>query len=301
MGLFRRRSDEGFVLIVVIWFAALLALLAIGFSSAVRANLRAASGAIQGAKAEALADAGVELAVLSLMAGAANRRFAINGSVQSCNMRGLGVVGLRIQDAGGRVSLNLASDRLLQALFIGLGAGLEDASILSDLIIDYRDAGDTRLPNGAERPEYLAAGRAGGPKNAPFDTVEEVYQVLGADPALLALAMPHLTVHSQTGGIDSRGVTRELATILVRGGDQLPMTAGAEVALSAGMPGEFITSSPQRVFWVSSEARLANGAAFVREVAVDLQSTQSVPRYMMWKRAPVLGEVTAGGAEVPLC
>ena len=303
MHVLKRGSDRGFVLIVVIWFAALLALLAVGFSSAVRANLRLTSSAVQGAKAEALADAGVELAVLSLMAGGPERRFPIDGSLRLCSMRGLGVVGLRIQDTGGRVSLNLASERMLQALFIGLGAERDAASTMSDTILDYRDADSNRRPNGAENPEYLAAGRALGPKNAPFDTVEELNQVLGIDPARVALAMPHLTVHSQTAGLDPRTATRELAAILSRGGDQLPARIGPATALSAGMPAEFITNSPQKVFWVASEARLENGALFVREAVVELQSTRTAtPLYKMWKRGTSTGgEVGPAGAEVPPC
>ncbi len=303
MGLLTRGSDRGFVLILVIWLAALLALLAVGFSSAVRANLRLTSSAVQGAKAEALADGGVELAVLSLIAGGAERRFPIDGSLRSCSMRGLGVAGLRIQDTGGRVNLNLASERMLQALFIGLGAGPGAASTMSDAILDYRDADSNRRPNGAEKPEYLAAGRALGPKNAPFDTVEELNQVLGVDPALVALAMPHLTVHSQTAGLDPQTTTRELAAILSRGGEQLPSRVGAAMAARAGMPAEFITNSSQKVFWVASEARLENGAVFVREAVVELQSTRTgTPFYKMWKRGTSgFGESVEVGVEVPPC
>ena len=50
--------DRGFVLILVIFVAALLALLAAIFSTSVRSHLRLAAGAIQGAKSEAIADAG---------------------------------------------------------------------------------------------------------------------------------------------------------------------------------------------------------------------------------------------------
>ncbi len=303
MGLLTRGSDRGFVLIVVIWLAALLALLAVGFSSAVRANLRLTSSAVQGAKAEALADAGVELAVLSLIAGGAERRFPIDGSWRWCSMRGLGVAGLRIQDTGGRVNLNLASERMLQALFIGLGARLGAASTMSDAILDYRDADSIRRPNGAEKPEYLAAGRALGPKNAPFDTVEELNQVLGVDPALVALAMPHLTVHSQTAGLDPQTTTRDLAAILSRGGEQLPSRVGAALVPSAGMPAEFVTRSPQKVFWVASEARLENGAVFVREAVVELQATRTgTPLYKMWKRGTSgFGEAVEVGVDVPPC
>ena len=278
-------EDRGFILILVIWFTALIALLAIGFTSAVQSHLRLTSGALQGAKAEALADAGVELAVLSLLTGGPDRRFPINGLPVSCSVEGLGVVTLRVRDAGGRVSLNLASERMLQALFIGLGANRETASRATDLILDYRDTDSNRRPNGAELPEYVDAGRPLGPKNGPFDTTDELNQVLGLDPALIALAAPHITVHSQTAGLDPRTTSPELAAIITRGAEQLPPLAVGAGNPGGPVPAEFVNGSPQKVFWIESTAQLGNGAVFARETVAELQSGRdALPIYKMWKR-----------------
>ena len=297
--------DRGFVLILVIFVAALLALLAAIFSTSVRSHLRLAAGAIQGAKSEAIADAGVQLAILALVAGPQGsgrvRRFPIDGSPVSCAIDEQSRVTLRIQDAGGRISLNLAGERLLLALFIGLGASREAASRATDLIIDYRDADSNRRLNGAERPEYEAAGRPQGPKNGPFDTIEELNQVLALDPALIAAALPHVTVHSQTAGLDPRAVLPELAALLSRGVAELPSRPGpgAETGVIAS---EFVIGSPQRVFLVASEGQLETGAVFVRETVVELQSTRAaIPAFKMWKRG-VAGAATAGAIGVlPRC
>src|SRR5690606_16295867 len=59
----------------------------------------------------------------------------------------------------------------------------------------WRDADDLLQPmGGAEAPQYGQAGLPYGAKNAPFETVAEVEQVLGMDPGLFAAAAAHLTV-----------------------------------------------------------------------------------------------------------
>ena len=297
--------ERGFVLILVIWLTALLALLAVGFAAAVQSNLRLASSAIQSAKAEAAADAGYQLAVLSLVSGAAPaaRRFAFDSRPVSCALDDEAWLTIRVQDTGGRISLNLANDRLLQALFIGLGESLDSASRATDSIIDYRDLDSDRRPNGAEKPEYDAAGRALGPKNAPFDTIEELNQVLGLQPALVARLAPFVTVHSQTAGLDPRAVSSELAELLARGIEQLPARPGALAAVPGTLPGEFVIGSPQRVFFVTSEGHLKAGAVFVREAVVELQSTRDgVPAVKMWKRGVIRdGSNAATGGDLPPC
>lgn len=285
----RSAPAEGFILIVVLWIMALLALLAAGFSATVRSHLRLAANAVQAAKAEAAADAGVQLASLALTGGRETslqaRRFAIDGRAQSCALDERASLTIRVQDAGGRINVNLANERLLQALFIGLGASRETASRYTDRIIDYRDTDSDRRPNGAEKPEYVAAGRPLGPKNAPFDTIEELDQVLGLDPAMIALAVPHITVHSQTAGIDPRAVRPELSELLVRGVTELPARTGPLLSSTFALPAEFAVGSPQRVFHVISRAQLAAGAVFVREAVVEVPSNAAaVPVFKMWKR-----------------
>lgn len=301
------RCDRGFVLILVIWLTALLALLAVGFAAAVQSNLRLTSSAIQSAKAEAAADSGIQLAVLSLVSGAAPaaRRFAFDGTKVACAIDDQSWLAIKVQDSGGRISLNLANERLLQALFLGLGATLDAASRATDSIIDYRDADSDRRPNGAEKPEYDAAGRPLGPKNGPFDTIEELNQVLGLEPEMVAKMTPFVTVHSQTAGIDPRAATNELAELLARGVQQLPARSGpGALATDPGaLPAEFVIGSPQRVLFVTSESHLKSGAAFVRETVVELQSTRDgVPAVKMWKRGvlPYTGGAHENG-DLPPC
>ena len=85
----REPGDRGFILIVVISAIGTLALVAASFAQITSSHVRAAASAVQSAGAEALADAGVQLAILDLVAArsasAPRQRFAPDGTAQSCD------------------------------------------------------------------------------------------------------------------------------------------------------------------------------------------------------------------------
>ena len=95
-----------------------------------------------------------------------------------------GRVLVTVEDEAGKVDLNSASEPLLRALLAGAGATPVEVDRITAAILDYRDADNLRRPDGAEADEYRLAGRQNGPKNAPFDSIFELGQVLGVDAAL---------------------------------------------------------------------------------------------------------------------
>ena len=276
-----RVRDHGFILIVVIWFAALFALAATVFTRAMDVHVRSTRNDIDLARAEFLADGAVSLALSDLLVdrsitpGVA--RFAADGSIAHCTIKDDAAVLISIQDMGGLVNLNMASEELMEALFSGLGASAESAQRAAASIIDYRDSDDQLSPNGAERAEYAEAGRPNGPKNGPLDTIEEVSQVAGIDTALSQRAMEYLTVVSGIGGIDSGAAPQALAALLAQDASNLSIS-------SAKVPAEFAGVSTRRTFRLRTEAA-AGDAAFVREVTVELPvSRGGAPKFLNWQR-----------------
>ena len=280
-------SDHGFVLIVVIWTAALLAMLTFSFSRTSQSYLRSAVVNIEAAKAEALADTGFSFAVLdwaeARKGSVRPQRFKPDGTPTVCAADSGDILLIRVQDTGGRININLAGDKLLQALFAGLGSDLDTAARYADTLIDYRDRDDDRRPRGAEAPEYRAAGRETGPKNAPLDNLDELNQVLGFEPDLIAAMLPHVTIHSASAGLDPRVTRPELVEIVGRGQAralQIPMSTSVQ-----RLPAEFTIASDQRTFAVHSEARLATGAVFVRDAVVEFAANRaSSYRIRTWQR-----------------
>jgi general secretion pathway protein K len=279
-------TDRGFVLIIVIWTAAVLALLMLSFTGTAQSYLRTTAHELESARAEALADSGISLAVIDLLARrkdtAVNARFVSDGSPSACNFNTDDLLILRVHDNGGRINLNLATDSLLRAFFIGLGYDSDAAERYADTLLDYRDRDDDRRPSGAEAKEYRAAGRRFGPKNAPFDNLEELQQVLGFHADLIAAMSPHVTINSASAGLDPRVTRQDLVEIVSRGkarSQQVPF------ALQVGrLPTDFVIASDQQSFTIHAEARLASGAVYVRETVVEFASNRATThRFKMWR------------------
>src|SRR5262249_3621688 len=147
---------------------------------------------------------------------------------------------------------------------------------VADAIMDYRDADGDRRPQGAERSEYLEAGRPYGPKNAPLSVVDELEQVLGLNAGDVALLRPHVTVYSGQSAIAQSFASPALIGILSRGhrragvfttteepGKSDPVKTEPEEP-QGPLPPQFVGGAGGRVFSVRSVAQ-AGRALFIRE------------------------------------
>jgi general secretion pathway protein K len=247
--------------------------------------VRSVSGIGGSARASALADAGVNLAVLDLVAVRQQpgrpRRFPIDGTPTVCAPEPGTSIALAVRDEGGRVDLNTADERLLKALFLAAGTDEARAAALADAVIDFRDADGTRRPRGAEAADYIAAGRAAIAKNAPFDAVEELGQVLGIDSALMQRLAPLVTVHSGLSGIDP---------------------AAAPAVLRAGVPADLAASSPKRIFLVRADALTETGVRFVREAVVEINAGRTTTwTFKRWRRVSADADMTPPAPNLPPC
>jgi len=90
-------------------------------------------------------------------------------------------VEVTVQRESGRIDLNSADQDLLFAAFAANGWDEMRARAMAARIADWRDADDLTREVGAERAEYESAGLAYEPRNGPFETVDELRQVLGAE------------------------------------------------------------------------------------------------------------------------
>jgi len=88
---------------------------------------------------------------------------------------------VRVLDEAGRISLNSTrtSAEVLRLIFDHLDIDENEAEVVADSIIDWRDEDDLHQPNGAEDEYYEGLDRPYHAKNANFDTVEELLLVRG--------------------------------------------------------------------------------------------------------------------------
>jgi len=86
---------------------------------------------------------------------------------------------VRVLDEAGKIPLNKVTPDQLRLIFKNLEIPDNDAEIIADSIVDWRDADDFHQPNGAESDYYEDLDRPYRAKNANFDSVEELLLVRG--------------------------------------------------------------------------------------------------------------------------
>jgi general secretion pathway protein K len=283
----RLGSTRGIALISVLWIATLLAVMAASFVSTSRTEARLARNQLENAKAQALADAGVQRAALGLLELEPERMWRPDGRIYSFAL-GEGEVEVRVRDEDGKIDLNEGPVELLAGLFRALELEPEDAEALAERILDFRDPDDEPLPLGAEDPAYLAAGLPHGAADRPFISVAELVRVLGMDGELYQRIRPHVTVHAGSDGVDPTRATRAVLEalpgitpavverLLAAELDEDPLAAVDDDAVLAQIDLYWLPSR-EAVFSVRSEGRTAGGGRFVREAVIELDGSPERP------------------------
>ena len=279
--------DRGFVLIAVAGVLLLLAIVSSSLQLASQTSLKARFARNAHAEAAAFADGMVRLTAHRLarqrievpVAGQVARQVLLDGTPAWCGDGGL-LVEVGVFDTAGLIDLNHAPFDTLEVLFIGLGMAKPAAAGLAAAIVDFRDADDAPSIGGAEAGNYLQAGRSFGPKNGPFDSVDELDQVLGMTPEVMERVRPLVTVHSRAPGIDSNLAPLALLRILSRsdGGVETGEPSGNQLAQLA-LPAQVsrrVSSRRSRtripVMIVRAHVTGPNGAGFLREATIELSS-----------------------------
>jgi general secretion pathway protein K len=290
-------DERGFTFLVVIWGLSILIVLSLVFGATVSAHLKTTRNAIDNARAEAFADAGIQLALLDLSAwrGAAGReaRFPRTGRPVRCSLGNDDWLSVAVEDEAGKVDLNAAGAPLISAALLAAGAAEDATKEYAQRIIDYRDDDNDRQQLGAEREEYRDEGRAG-PKNAPFDTIEEIEQVFGMPIGIAEALRPYATVYSGEQSIDGNFAARRLLSALSNSGLGLAVAEEFSMLNELGerrQPTGLVTAAGGRVFRVLAQARTAEGAVFLREAVVEfIANRPGAYVFRRWRKGTVPAE-----------
>jgi general secretion pathway protein K len=295
-------GQRGVALVLVMWVAVLLTVIASSFIVERRTEMLVVRNSVSMARAEAVADAGVQRAVFEMYrTDNAPEAWKRDGTVYDWSFDNVPVK-VEIRDESAKIDINTASDALLRGLFLSLGLADDEAARIVDAILDWRDADSFKRPNGAELPEYRAAGLSYGPANAPFQATEELQLVLGMRPELYRRVAPLITVFSRQPGINPQLASREVLLALPG------MTSDVvdqylvlrEAARAQGQPlppfpqaGSFATSYTM-VSSIRSEARLDDGTIFAREAVVLMRPTpRKIATYVAWRESTAGRETQA--------
>jgi len=250
-----RVRAQGAALVLVLWLVALMAALIGAFAMTAqveRLQARTLDGSLVAGQA---ARAGLEYAITRISHPDPRLQWLPDGRPYPWRFGGA-VVEVRIIDESGKFDLNAAEPAALSALMQVLGADRAEADAVAAAIADWRDADDLlQAVGGAEDPQYAAAGLPWGAKNAPFETVAEVEQVLGMTPALFERLAAHLTVH---GGLPIPDARFAAAPVLQAiGVDPGPVLAERERPPRPGEPS--FVGAGSGTYSIESQARLGDG------------------------------------------
>jgi general secretion pathway protein K len=285
------RSDRsrGVALIAVLWLAILLAVIAGSLLTTTRSELRLARNLLDSARADALADGGIYLAIPYLLDRDPATRWTADGTVHVVELES-GRLEIAAQDAAGRIDLNAAPPELLAGLFGAAGVDPDEAAILAARIADWRDRDEDALPDGAEQADYEDAGLAVRVGNAPFLTPGEIVRIPGIDMALYTDIEGAVTVWSRQRGINPAAAPR-LALLALPGmsesaADSL-IAARAEAEpdprgthLLPFIPVEaqrFLARGGGRVVYLLAQAQTPEGGIFRREAVIELRPGADPP------------------------
>lgn len=277
------QHQAGFALVIVLWVAALLTVIAGSFAYEVRVETMLVRNFLGHAQAGTLAEAGIRLGILSLLSRHAS---PVGGDVHEASMPE-GKVRFSVTAETGKIDLNRAPDALIRGLAASFGNDGDTAS-LADAILDWRDADDLRRLHGAEDRDYLLAGRQGGARDGPFLTVSELSQVLGMSPDMLGRAHRAATIYSGKAKIDPSVATRE-ALEAVPGLNPAAVDhflVERDKARSRGQPPpvqllggaqSYLAISKSRIYTVSAEGQTTNGVKAQRSAVVRLTGSRAQP------------------------
>lgn len=291
------RRQYGIVLVAVLWIVAILVLLATGMATATRTEQRLTRNLIAAEQAYHAAEGGIYYAMQRL--SSEDRGLRQSWSLPINNLRiGNALVTTEVNDERGKIDLNYAPEELIRGVILAIGIEYEEGERLADAILDWRDADNLRRLHGAEDNDYRLEGYPHGAKDAPFDNVEELQQVMSVRPEIYQSIRGAFTVHTQARDVNPLtasplvlsaipGMTHELVDGFV---------AAREVSRAEGLPPPAfpVVSSPHvtyangPAYAISARASIADRAnsSIYAVVFVEPRAGQEAYRIASWNLSP---------------
>ena len=255
-----QQQSSGFALVIVIWISGLLATFAISVTVSARSNALYMRNAISEMLAKGIADGLAQLTALRIAHD--DHPPPADGRWQACRWANEAQAWISVQDQSGLVDLNTASPQLMIAMLEGVGLTKSQATDLQNAMRDFRD-NDSVAEFGEGEP-HTYSGRDFGPKNAPFEAVEELDQLPGMTPTLFAELRNLTTISTQQTGFDFGTAPERLLHIL-----NLSRTSASGLAFSS--------PRSSRVSSITVAVQTNDKTRFVRRATIERTDQPSRP------------------------
>lgn len=274
----RPGAERGVALVLVLWLVVLLSVIATGHARNAHTETKLASRHIDTAQARALAEAGVQRAILDLLMPGTARQWPVNGTVSSFEFDGHDI-SIAIRDATGLIDLNSAGSGPLSALISAAGVDQLTQQRIVDAILDWRDANNLTHLHGAEDDDYRAAGLSWTARDDAFASVDELSYVMGMTRDILDRVSPYLTIYSERSGVNLEYAPPFLITALT--GQEIEAVGDVPAARNqvTGQPGS-------GTFHIHVSATVGD-TIFSLETVVQFLSDPERPFVVLYWRQPM--------------
>jgi general secretion pathway protein K len=185
------RTDDGVILIGLLWILTVLAVICLSFSKESFVEMSAARNAQSMVGSYYAARAGIAITTFQLFEkrlAASQTNAQTTQTTTTVDPLDLGVTTgtyggasyqVNFKDESGKINVNAANAQQLILLAEATGIGENEANIISDSILDWRDSDKNARTNGAEDDYYQALTPAYKAKNANLETIEELLLIRG--------------------------------------------------------------------------------------------------------------------------
>jgi general secretion pathway protein K len=218
-------NDQGFALLVVLWSVVFLAFLMTQILATSRTAVSLAGNLRAAAQAHAADDGAISEAIFRALAPGA-LHWAADGKPHELVVGDVGVT-VTLRNLGGMVNPNIASQALLAGLLRAVGEPGGAAAEIAQNITDWRSPPASLQAGAALLQTYREAGLAYGPPATQFSDLDQLTDVLGVTPDLLARLMPHVSLF-QASDPDPVLADPVVRAAIVDAGDTAPAGTGDE-------------------------------------------------------------------------
>jgi general secretion pathway protein K len=184
-------TESGVILIALLWILTALSVIALSFSRESRVEVAAARNAQALEDAYFVARAGISTTIYQLL----QRRYTpglrqvelqdtpdpLELGIVTGTLGG-GVFRVDVQDESGKASVNFVTEEFLRNLVEAIGIKKPESDIITDSILDWRDADSVHHLNGAEDDYYQALNPPYKTRNGRIETPEELLLIRGMTP-----------------------------------------------------------------------------------------------------------------------
>lgn len=264
-------GQRGVALLLAMWAVILLGGLVGGLLLTASSEVRLAHNLIAVEKAQNLAEAGINRAILLLLSSDELADIELGGAAGfTLRLDDAAEIAVTIRDSCGQIDLNWAPAPLLSAYAVTAGLSPTSARQFSEAVIAGREnshlsSGNFPLSGFGQAPALPPVALPDGIPAAPWQTRRDIARLPGIGGPELAVLLPGLTVNCREQGAD-------------------PQFAGAEVRRAITLSG-FSGRSHRLAYDITAQVKLPGGAKAATEAALWLTRDSNAPyRIVHWYR-----------------